>query len=290
MKVKHYVKDCNLDQIFDCGQCFRWEREEDGSYTGIAFGKPVNIAFEETAPLEGTLTIDNSCERDFESIWYPYLDLARDYGEIKRTLAERDSLMGEVIGSGPGIRILNQEKWETVISFIISQNSNIPRIKRCIETLARLFGTEAGEYAGRTFYNLPTPAVLADLSVQDLEPVKLGYRAKYLIETAKAVASDDGAILEKTGDMSVEEAYTYLTGLHGIGPKVANCILLFSMGKTESFPVDVWIRRVMNRLYGFAENDIAGMKAFAAEKFGSYGGIAQQYLFYYMRTRDGKKF
>lgn len=290
MKVKHYVKDCNLAQIFDCGQCFRWDREADGSYTGIAFGKPVNIALAETAPLEGMLTIDNACERDFETIWHPYLDLGRDYGTIKRTLAQRDTVMADVIGSGPGIRILNQEKWETVISFLISQNSNIPRIKRCIETLARLFGTEAGEYAGRTFYNLPTPTVLANLSVCDLEPVKLGYRAKYLIETAKAVAADDGAILARTGDMSLDDAYTYLTGLCGIGPKVAHCILLFSMGKTESFPVDVWIRRVMHCLYGFAEHDTAGMQAFAAEKFGGYGGIAQQYLFYYMRTREGKKF
>mgnify|MGYP000843894130 CR=1 FL=1 len=290
MKVNRYVKDFNLQQIFDCGQCFRWEREADGSYTGIAFGKPVNISLEETASLEGMLTVDNTTESDFEMIWHPYLDLGRDYGPIKHTLAQSDAVMADVIRSGSGIRILNQDKWETVVSFLISQNSNIPRIKRCIETLACMFGTEAGEYAGRTFYELPAPEVLATLTVSDLEPVKLGYRAAYLIETAKAVAADDGEILARTGDMPFEEAYTYLTGLHGIGPKVAHCILLFSMGKTESFPIDVWIRRVMHHLYGFAERDAAGIRSFAAETFGGYGGIAQQYLFYYMRDREGKNF
>lgn len=290
MKVCKYVKDFSPDRTFDCGQCFRWDKENDGSYTGIAFGKPVNISFSEEKPFEGIITVDNASEEDFKAIWHNYLDLDRDYAKITRELSQKDAIMADALKYSGGIRILNQDQWETLISFIISQNSNIPRIKKSVEALAVNFGEIAGEYRGKVFHNLPTPELLSSLTVEDLEPVKLGYRAKYLIETAKAVAEDKSEKLLKSGDMTLEEAYDYLIGLCGVGPKVANCILLFSMGKTESFPIDVWIRRVMNQLYGFKENDMKGMKAFAEETFGQYGGIAQQYLFYYMRWHGGKKF
>lgn len=290
MKVRKYVKDFSPDRTFDCGQCFRWDKENDGSHTGIAFGKPVNISFSEEKPFEGIITIDNASEEDFELIWHNYLDLGRDYGEITRELSQKDAIMADAVKYSGGIRILNQDQWETLISFIISQNNNIPRIKKSVEALAVNFGEIAGEYRGKVFYNLPTPEALSSLTVEDLEPAKLGYRAKYLIETAKAVSEDKSEKLLKSGDMTLEEAYDYLIGLCGVGPKVANCILLFSMGKTESFPIDVWIRRVMNKLYGFEEKDMKGMKAFAEEAFGQYGGIAQQYLFYYMRWHGQKNF
>ena len=290
MKVSKYIKDFNPDRTFDCGQCFRWDKENDGSYTGIAFGKPVNISFNEDEPFKGIITIENASEENFEDIWHNYLDLGRDYGEINRELSQKDAIMSDVIKYSEGIRILKQDEWETLISFIISQNSNIPRIKKSIEALAANFGGIAGEYRGRVFHNLPTPEVLASLTVEELEPARLGYRAKYLIETAKAVSEDKNEKLLKNRDMMLEEAYDYLIGLCGVGPKVANCILLFSMGKIESFPIDVWIRRVMSKLYGFEEKDMKGMKAFAEETFGQYGGIAQQYLFYYMRWHGGKIF
>ena len=142
MVVREKVKDFNVDHIFDCGQCFRWNREQDGSYTGIAFGKPVNISFETYMEEqgEGRLCIDNIDEAEFEEHWCGYLDLNRDYGEIKRILAEKDPIMAEAIKSGQGIRILRQDPWETLISFIISQNNNIPRIKKCIESLCELSG------------------------------------------------------------------------------------------------------------------------------------------------------
>lgn len=285
MKVHKYIKDFSLERTFECGQCFRWDKQRDGSYTGIAFGRPVNISFREEKPFEGIVTIDNASEADFEAIWHHYLDLDRDYGAINRALAAKDAVMADVIKYGEGIRILKQDKWETLISFIISQNSNIPRIKQGIEALARNFGEKAGEYDGKPFYNLPTPERLASLTAADLEPAKLGYRAKYLIETAKAVSADQKEKLSQSSDMTRQEAYDYLIGLCGVGPKVANCILLFSMGKTECFPIDVWIRRVMSKLYGFEEKDLKGMQVFAEEAFGPYGGIAQQYLFYYMRPR-----
>ena len=287
------VKDFNLDHIFDCGQCFRWSRQPDGSYTGIAMGKPVNVSLREVPAGGGRkrldLVIDNCSEEDFEKIWRSYLDLDRDYGAIKATLAGSDEVMAKAISGGEGIRILKQELWETMVSFIISQNNNIPRIKGCIEKLARLFGEPAGEYGGVEYYNVPSPEVMAELTAEDLAPVRLGYRAPYLVETAKQVEAKGGmdvvaAELAATG--TPEEACEYLRGFQGVGPKVASCIALFGLGRLEAFPIDVWVRRVMNRLYGIEEKDIKGMNAYAAEHFGANGGIAQQYLFYYIRGLD----
>ena len=300
------VKDFNLDHIFDCGQCFRWSRQPDGSYTGIAMGKPVNVSLKEVPAGEGSgadvsaepdgctsprldLVIDNCSADDFEKIWRSYLDLDRDYGAIKAALSESDEVMAKAISGGEGIRILRQELWETMVSFIISQNNNIPRIKGCIEKLARIFGEPAGEYGGVEYYNVPSPEVMAELTAEDLAPVRLGYRAPYLVETAKQVEAKGGmdvvaAELAATG--TPEEACEYLRGFQGVGPKVASCIALFGLGRLEAFPIDVWVRRVMNRLYGIDEKDIKGMNAYAAEHFGANGGIAQQYLFYYIRGLD----
>ena len=275
------VRDFHLDHIFDCGQCFRWSRNEDGSYTGIAFGRVAKIAYDADKQL---LMIHGADEEDFEIIWRDYLDLDRDYGSIKSVLADRDPVIRDAIEYGHGIRILNQEKWETLLSFIISQNNNIPRIKKCIESLAETLGEYAGEYEGRKYYSLPTPEVLAAASLDDLAPCRLGYRAKYLIETAKKVHAEGIDSLEALGssELSSGETCEALRGYCGVGPKVANCIALFAMKKFDSFPIDVWVKKVMNTMYGFDENDLKGMAAFAAEKFGEFGGIAQQYLFYYI--------
>lgn len=281
MVVKEGIRDFNLDHIFDCGQCFRWEKNEDGSYSGIAFGKTARIDYDSE---KETLIIHNADEIDFENIWRNYLDLNRDYGKIKTALAEKDSVICEAMEYGHGIRILNQEKWETLLSFIISQNNNIPRIKKCINSLAETLGEYAGEYEGKKYYNLPTPEVLAGATLEDLAPCKLGYRAKYLIETAKKVHAEGIESLEALSgcDFSSSDTCEALRGYCGVGPKVANCIALFAMGKFDSFPIDVWVKKVMNQMYGFDENDLKGMAKFAAEKFGEYGGIAQQYLFYYI--------
>lgn len=275
------VKDFHLDHIFDCGQCFRWERNPDGSYSGIAFGKMARMEYDHESSL---LTIHGASEEDFEQIWRHYLDLDRDYGEIKKTLAGSDDVIAEAIEYGSGIRILNQEKWETLLSFIISQNNNIPRIKKCINSLAETLGSRVGEFEGREYYSLPSPEVLAEATLDDLAPCRLGYRAKYLIETAKQVCDEGIDGLERLGtdEVTSKETFEALKKYCGVGPKVANCIALFAMGKFDSFPIDVWVKKVMNQLYGIAENDMKAMAAFAEEKFGVYGGIAQQYLFYYI--------
>lgn len=262
------LKDFNLDHIFDCGQCFRWKKEENGSYTGVAKGKIANMSFE-----DGTLIIDNSTEKDFNEIWKSYLDLDRNYGEIKEFLKANDQVINDAIEYGQGIRILQQDVWEAIVSFIISQNNHIPRIKGCIDNLSKEFGSFVGNYKGVDYYSLPSPEKLASLSEEELAPVKLGYRAKYLIETGKQVT-----------EKGMPKNYEEVLALTGVGPKVANCICLFGLAKMDSFPIDVWVKRVMNKLYGFEEKDVKGMEAFAKERFGDLGGIAQQYLFYYMRN------
>lgn len=299
--IVNNIKDFNLDHIFDCGQCFRWERKPDGSYTGIAFGKVVNMKliaadevkmekhFKDSISSNASivlnnvhfersgksLLIDNCTSDDFEAIWRDYLDLDRDYAAIKSQLSANDPVMAEAIIHGQGIRILKQDLWETIVSFIISQNNNIPRIKGCIENLAKTFGQPVGEYEGRTYYSIPGPEVLASLTETDLGPVKLGYRSKYLIETGKTICGH-----------GLPEKEEQLASLCGVGPKVASCIKLFGMGQQDSFPVDVWVRRVMHQLYNIPESDIKAMSTYARKHFGALGGFAQQYLFYYIRENS----
>lgn len=284
------VEDFDLDQIFDCGQCFRWDRNDDGSYSGIAFGTPSRIKWYKD---EKRLEIHNCGEKEFNDIWKKYFDLDRDYGQIKKYLSEHDEVIKSAIKYGSGIRILNQDKWETLLSFIISQNNNIPRIKKCINSLAENLGEKVGQYEGKEYYDLPSADTLASANLDDLAPCRLGYRAKYLIETAKAVKADGMESLYGLGneDVTAAEAVEALRKYCGVGPKVANCISLFSMGKIDSFPIDVWVRKVMNRLYGIDEKDVKKMVSIAQERFGNYGGIAQQYLFYYIthnrKIREG---
>ena len=275
------VIDFELDHIFDCGQCFRWEKNPDGSYTGTAHGKIVTMNYDNEKQC---LTIHNATEEDFHNIWRNYLDLDRNYSEIKSLLKQRDTVIAQAIDYGYGIRILNQEKWETLLSFIISQNNNIPRIKKNINSLAEVMGEYLGEYNGKEYYSLPSPEVLAAAEIEDLSSCKLGYRAKYLIETARKVRDEGIDSLEALGsaEISADKTLEALRQYCGVGPKVANCISLFSMGKIESFPIDTWVKKVMNQLYGIDEKNMKEMASFAAETFGEYGGIAQQYLFYYI--------
>lgn len=280
------VTDFHPDHIFDCGQAFRWEKQDDGSYTGIAGSRIANIQFEpyENEKTTGRLIINSVSDDDSEQFWEDYLDLKRDYGKIKASLS-RDPVMAEAITYGEGIRLLQQEPWETLVSFIISQNNHIPRIKKCIESLSENFGDKAGEYDGKVFYTLPSPEKLASLTEEDLQVCRLGYRAKYLIATAQKVCTEGIGVLNETAlpHVSSAEAYEYITGFTGVGPKVANCIMLFALGKYDSFPLDVWMKRVMEQEYGLSS--VKEMAEFAADNFGKYGGFAQQYLFYYVREK-----
>lgn len=262
--------------VFECGQCFRWNKECDNSYTGVVFGKVINVS------MEGkNLLIRNTNEEDFYTIWEEYFDLKRDYGAIKKILSADDAIMKEAIEFGKGIRILNQSEWETVISFILSQNRSIPIIKQNIETLSQQFGKYLGKYRGKEYYDFPSPDALVNISVEDIMSCKVGYRAKYIKKTACEIAKSDQLYQLKSG--SDEAAEAYLLGLHGIGPKVANCIMLFSLKKYQRFPIDVWVERIMKTLYQL--EDIKGIAQHVDKNFQNYGGFAQQYLFYYARER-----
>lgn len=294
------VKDFELDHIFDCGQSFRWNKEEDGSYTGIAFGHIANMSLKDGILSIETLSkhggngevVNEFAKYDdtyIEEMWKEYLDLYTDYGEIKKYLSKKDKIMKSAISSGEGIRILKQEPWEALVSFIISQNNNIPRIKKCIEGLCESFGEPLGTYRGKQRFAFPKADVLAQLTEEDLGPIRLGYRSKYIINTAKQVVEDGGEeFLFTLREKNSQEAYEYLTSLCGVGPKVANCILLFGIDKKDSFPIDVWVKRVMNRLYDIDENDMKSMKVYAEDNFGIYGGVAQQYLFYHIRKIESE--
>jgi N-glycosylase/DNA lyase len=283
------IGDFLPEHSFECGQCFRWRRENDGSYSGVVSGAFANLLYTPYAGeknrgaimIRSNLFVNDPVRR--ERYWRNYLDLDRDYGAAKQMLAANDRVMERAIDAGWGIRILNQDKWETLVSFIISQNNNIPRITGCIENLCRQFGGHAGSFSGRDYYTFPAISDLARLEAKDLAASKLGYRANYIVDTAGTVSLDGGAKLESGESMPIEEIESYLLSLPGVGPKVAGCVLLFAMRKMEAFPVDVWVRRVMNRFYGIAENNPTAMKNYAMRHFGNCGGLAQQYLFNYIR-------
>ena len=288
------VGDFLPDHTFECGQCFRWRRENDGSYSGVVSGAFANLSYAPYAGKKdrGAITIRSGLFADSparrEAFWRNYLDLDRDYRAVKQMLAAKDEVMARAIEAGGGIRVLNQEKWETLISFIISQNNNIPRITGCIENLCRRFGSPVGRFGGREYFAFPAISDLASLKAEDLAAVRLGYRAKYIVDTAAAVSLDGGAKLESGDSLPVEEIESYLLSLPGVGPKVAGCVLLFAMKKTEVFPVDVWVKRVMSRFYGMDENNLSAIKSYAAQNFGNCGGLAQQYLFNYIRVSASK--
>ncbi len=277
-------RDIDLDKTFACGQCFRWKHRPDGGFAGVAAKRAARITY-----ASGAIVIEESGVEDTpenrkaaESFWHRYFDLDRDYEAAKAWLRANDQKIGDAIKTGDGIRILKQDLWETIVSFIISQNNNIPRIQGCIENLAKLAGEKipgSGEYA------LPDPKVLSAMEAEDLASVRLGYRAPYLVKAA-------GEYLEMSArfgeNLPEAEEYGLLLSLTGVGPKVASCISLFGLGRIESFPIDVWVRRVMHEVYGFGENDARGMKKYAEEHFGAYGGLAQQYLFYHIRETYAK--
>lgn len=286
------VKDFDPEHTFECGQCFRWNRQPDGSYDGIVWDRVVNIRVNNDDGRKDMILSPCSAE-EFEQLWMPYLDLGRDYSIIKRQLSEKDPIMKKAIQAGNGIRILRQDLWETMVSFILSQNNNIPRIKGCIEKLCEGFGKLINT-SGSTqpFYTIPAPEVLAQLEAEDLSVCRMGYRASYLIQTARQVLEMGGIKslqekLEKAENST--QVLEILQTFQGIGPKVANCIALFGAGRMDTFPIDVWVRRVMHELYGIDKKHTQEMEDFAKKYFGEWGGIAQQYLFYYIRERNRKE-
>ena len=270
------VKDFNIRHIFDCGQCFRWNKEEDESYTGVVKNKVINVSQE-----GNTVDFNNINSDDFQNSIKNYFDFDTDYETIKKTV-NTDDIMAEAIKFGQGIRILNQDEWETMISFMISANNRIPMIKKVIENLSTSFGDYLGNYKGKDYYSFPSAESLAAAPVEKILECKAGFRAPRIKEAANRFLTERDQIYN-IRNISYDEGLAYLKTYTGIGDKVANCVLLFSMRHFDTFPVDVWVRRVMQTLYVDKETKDADIKIFAEEKFGKFSGFAQQYLFYYAR-------
>ncbi len=271
------LKDFEPKHTFECGQCFRWDLESDGSYTGVAYGKILNVCKE-----DNTVIFNNTNIEDFNNIWIRYFDFNNDYSKIKYHLSKDDKIMKDAVDFGYGIRILQQEAWETLVSFIISANNGIPRIKKSVESLSENFGKYLGHYKNKDYYSFPSPQVVSQLTDDQIKSCGVGYRSKYILSTAKKVINENIS-LNKLKELSSEECYNTMIKFSGVGPKVANCVLVFAMGKLESYPVDVWVKRVMEYFYFQEDTPNKKIEEFAKNKFGKYAGYGQQYLFYYAR-------
>lgn len=275
-------KSFNLEHIFECGQCFRWNKQEDGSYTGIFKENLLNVKQE-----GNDFIFKGICNGNIQDTIEEYFDLNRDYEDMKNELSKIDESMATSIKYGEGIRLLNQDLWETIISFIISANNNIPRIKGIIERLSAKYGKEI-VWEGKSYYTFPTPEQLKDVTVQDYRKLGLGFRDVRLYETVHMVLEGKFNLENIHKENDTLKIREQLLTLSGVGPKVADCILLFStLKRLEVFPIDVWVRRVMNELYikNEDENKVnkKEIERVANEKFGALAGIAQQYLFYWKR-------
>ncbi len=258
------IKNFDAAQTLDCGQAFRWSCDADGIWSGIAFGKFLRIKTD-----NDTAILYNTTMHDFDKIWKNYFDLDRDYGCILESISTHPILNKAGLYSA-GIRILKQDPWETLCSFIISQNNNIPRIKGIVERLCMTFGekTDGG-------YTFPTAERLCNLTIDDLAPLRSGFRAKYILDAAQKVARGE-VDLNSLYTLPYIQARDELIKIKGVGEKVADCTLLFGLGHIEAFPKDVWIKRVMANHFDGVLPECAVPSA----------GIVQQYLFYYARSGE----
>ena len=261
---KVIITDCSLFDLkktFECGQCFRFDIDENNIWHGVAAEKEISLCQDENSVVMYPVS-----KEDFESFWCDYFDLKRDYEAVNTELSKNE-ILKNACNYGKGIRILKQDPWEALCSFIISQNNNIPRIKGIIKRLCETYGKKIGES-----YSFPSASVLARFSVEDLAPLRSGFRAKYIIDAAKKVASGE-IDLKDISKSNSDEARQKLTAIYGVGNKVADCTLLFGMAHIDVCPKDVWIKRALTVLF---DGDFP-------ECAKEYAGIAQQYIFYYAR-------
>lgn len=286
MKEQRYIiknQDAfELKDIFECGQCFRWNKQDDESYTGVIQNAIINVRKENE-----NIIFTGKCDIDIKELVEYYFDLNTDYEKIKQKLSNIDEYLKTSIEYGKGIRILNQDLWETIISFIISANNNIPRIKGIIERLSQKYGNEI-EWNGQKYYTFPTAEQLKDVTVEEYRKLGLGFRDIRLYETTKMILNKEVDLDKLRNNPNTQEVRDELLKLSGVGPKVADCILLFSdLKRLDVFPIDVWVRRVMNDLYIKEDDETKVSKTkiekLADEKFGNLKGLAQQYLFYWRR-------
>ncbi len=277
-KLKN-VCDFDLAQTLECGQCFHFVKLDENDYVLTAKGRVLHVSQQ-----ADTVTFYDTEEDEYVNVWKDYFDMDRDYSAVKKKLLENDNKLKDAIESMWGVRILNQDFFETLISFIISQNKQIPHIKKIVADISAKFGTYKGTYGGADMYTFPTLEQLNNASEEDFKELKTGFRAPYIMDAIRRNMA--GQFNEKElKNMDYDSCIKELMTIKGVGEKVANCVSLFGLGKKEAFPVDVWIKRIMETMYFDGEDTPKDkIAAFAKEQFGDLGGFAQQYLFYYGKT------
>lgn len=265
-KTEYFAEDMNLKQIAASGQCFRMEEREEGLFSLIAGERYLEIQC-----LEKGKFIFFCKNQEFFEFWYNYFDLSRDYGKLKEKIDPEDTYLKKAAEFGWGIRILRQDLWEMTATFILSQQNNIPRIRRCVRLICEKYGEKRINFRGEEYFSFPSPEALAGADLEGLKACNLGYRARYIQETAAAAA--EGKIsLDALKRMDYEEAKKELMKLCGIGKKVADCICLFALHHVEAFPVDTHVSQLLAAHYP---------NGFPFWRYPGFAGILQQYMFYY---------
>lgn len=282
---QHYIlkeaKSFEPVHVFECGQCFRWTKEKDESYTGVIKNSVINVK-----KIGNDIHFSGICEGNIQTICEEYFNLQTNYEEIKEKLSNIDEFLKNSIEYGKGIRILKQDLWETLLSFIISANNNIPRIKIIIERIAQKYGNKI-EFKNKIYYTFPTPEMLQNASVEDFRSLGLGFRDVRIYETVQKTLKGEINLEELKQEQNTEILREHLLKIPGVGPKVADCVLLFALNKFDVFPVDVWVKRVISELYfSNKEQTPKVIHEFAEKQYGNLAGLAQQYLFYWRRENE----
>ena len=264
------IPDFDLDQIARSGQCFRFRPLGERHYALVAGGRYLEVSQQEQ-------TVRFDCpEEEFEAVWRLYFDLDADYGRYKNAVAKRDKYLQSAIAAAGGLRILRQELWETIVCFIISQQNNIARITKCVENLCLLFGETCYNKSKQVYNAFPSAERLAACTADELAPIRLGYRAKYIVAAARQVASCE-VDLDAVRRMDYAHAKAELMRLTGVGVKVAECICLFALHHIDAFPIDTHIRQMLDAHYP---------KGFPLRRYKGFAGVMQQYAFYYELVKD----
>lgn len=273
------LNDFDLGQTLECGQCFHFAKIGHNDYGLVAYGK-----FLHAVQQENVLILKDTSADDYQSLWRSYFDLDRDYSKIKQYLLKKDKKLKEAIEMMWGVHILNQEFFEVLISFIISQNKQILHIKQIVAQISKKYGKFVGQINDIEFYSFPDVDMMYHLTEEELRACKTGFRAPYICDAVRCVK--EGVIsYESLFNANIKECINELIQIKGIGNKVANCVSLFGLGRREAFPVDVWIKRIVEYLYfDGKECSTQTIEQFGQKQFGVYGGYAQQYLFYYGKT------
>lgn len=263
--VRQKINNFSLEQICRSGQCFRMSQRDEKTYTVIAGSRYLE------ARQEGDECIFHCDEEEFESFWKIYFDLECDYGAWIGRIHPKDSYLADAAAFGSGIRILHQDLWETIVSFLISQQNNIRRIRRCIQNICEGYGAVQTNVHGENYYAFPKPEVLASLKEDALKECNLGYRSRYVVRTARSIVMGE-VDLEAVRTMPYKDAREELLKLFGVGEKVADCICLFALHHLQAFPVDTHIHQALMNHY---------KRGFPNRRYEGYQGVMQQYIFYY---------